>query len=123
MCVGHGRYRIRDAGTCRDDSHPGFTTDSGPTVCGVRSGLFMSYVDNSDFLIDAAIINRLHMPSTKGKDVAHAFGLESPRHNMTTGDIRTHLYIPFLFQCYAPRRVPPLGETAIVRTVWIRVHG
>ena len=64
---------------------------AGISVGGVRCGLLVTHVDDTDALVQAAIVNIDDMSAAKREDGVDAFGLECFRDQVPTGDYRSIL--------------------------------
>ena len=60
--------------------HAGPPGDARPAVGGMRGGLFVAHVDDADALVEAAVVDRHHVPAAKGEDERHLLGAQRARH-------------------------------------------
>ena len=76
----HAGHGVGEAGSRGDDRHAGPTGDARPAVGRVRRGLLVAHVDDADALVEAAVVDRHHVPAAEGEDEGDVLGAQRARH-------------------------------------------
>ena len=80
--IGNASDRISSAQTGGDDGDARLASDTRPGVGGVRRGLLVPHVNDSDAFVEAAVVNVNNVPPAEGKNGLNTLCLQGTGHQM-----------------------------------------